>query len=96
MSILKVEQTMRREDVASKLRGIFATILDLPETAIVSNLAPDNCEKWDSLHHIHIISAISETFGISLEIEAQVEILTFDLGVIIVCEALEAEGRLAA
>jgi acyl carrier protein len=87
---------MGRDEVASKLRTIFATVLELPESSIVPELSPDGCEKWDSLHHIHIVSAIQETFGLSLEIEAQVEILTFELGVIVVCEALAAEGRLAA
>ena len=87
---------MRRDEVAGQLRTIFATVLELPEASIGPDLSPDSCEKWDSLHHIHIVSAIAETFGLSLRIEAQVEILTFELAIIVVCEALQAEGRLAA
>ncbi len=87
---------MTRDDVASKLKTIFATVLELPESSVGPKLSPDTCEKWDSLHHIHLVSAIEETFGLSLGIEAQVEILNFELGIIIVCESLQAEGRLVA
>jgi len=88
-------RVIRRDEVTGRLRSIFATVLELPEASVGPELSPDNCEKWDSLHHIHIVSAIEETFGLSLGIEVQVEILTFELGIIVVCEALKAEGRLA-
>lgn len=87
---------MTRDEVAGELKTIFATILELPESSVNSELCPDKCEKWDSLRHIHIVNSIEETFGLSLDIEAQVEILTFELSIIVVCEALQAEGRLAA
>jgi acyl carrier protein len=87
---------MTRNDVTETLRGIFATILELPPSAVISDLSPDTCEKWDSLHHIHLVSAIEESFGITLGVEAEVEILTFELAVIVVCDILKSDGRLAA
>ncbi len=86
---------MTRSEVAETLRSIFATILDLPAAAVTGDLSPDNCERWDSLHHIHLVSAIEEEFALKLGVEAEVEILSFDLAVIVVCEALAAGGRLA-
>ena len=79
---------MSAESVETKLREIFATVLDLPAEEVVDSLSPDTCAKWDSLHHIHLVSAIDETFSIELTFEQQIEILNFDLAVEVVREAL--------
>ena len=84
---------MKRAEVTERLREVFAAILDLPPEQIVPSLSPDTCEKWDSLHHIHLVNAIQETFGLSLDVEQQVEIFTFELGEVIVWDALKAAGR---
>jgi acyl carrier protein len=86
---------MIRNDVTEALREIFATILELPPASVTAELSPDTCEKWDSLHHIHLVSAIEERFEITLGVEAEVEILTFELAVIVVCDILKSAGRLA-
>jgi acyl carrier protein len=84
---------MMRSEAIEALRAIFAAVLDLPVSAVTGELSPDNCEKWDSLHHIHLVSAIEEEFDLKLGVEAEVEILSFDLAVLVVCEALSAAGR---
>lgn len=84
---------MKRVEVGGRLREIFAAVLDLRPDEVIPSLSPDSCEKWDSLHHIHLVNAIQETFGISLDVEQQVEILTFELGEVIVWDALKAAGR---
>ena len=84
---------MKRAEVTKRLREIFAAILDMQPAEIVPSLSPDSCERWDSLHHIHLINAIQETFGISLDVEQQVEILTFELGEVVTWDALKAVGR---
>ncbi len=80
---------MTRDEVAEQLRTIFAAVLQLSPEAVGPELSPDTCEAWDSLHHIHLMSAIDETFGITLDIEQQIEILTFNLGVEVVYEELQ-------
>jgi acyl carrier protein len=77
------------------LRDIFAAILGLAPHEVVAELSPDTCEAWDSLHHIHLVNAIQEAFGIALDIEQQVEILSFALSEVITWEALQAAGRTA-
>jgi len=75
-------------DVEARLKNVFATVFDLPEEQVVRSLSPDTCMKWDSLYHIHLMSAIEETFGIVLTFEQQIEIMTFDLAIDVVNEAL--------
>lgn len=44
-----------------------------------SNVAMDNCEIWDSMKHIEIISTIEEEFDISLPIEDIPKLTSFQL-----------------
>lgn len=81
---------MRDGQVESQLREIFSTVLNLPAAEVIPALTPDTCSSWDSLHHIHLVSAIDEVFSIKLTIEQQMEIMSFDLAVDVVSEALSA------
>lgn len=44
-----------------------------------SNVSMDNCEIWDSMKHIEIISTIEEEFDISLPIEDIPKLTSFQL-----------------
>lgn len=70
------------------LREIFATVLEIPLDEVVPSLSPDSCANWDSLRHIHLVSAIEETFGVKLTVEQQLEIMNFDLAVEVVRETV--------
>lgn len=84
---------MKRAEVKEQLQEIFSAVLDLRPDEVTPSLSPDSCEKWDSLHHIHLVNAIQETFSVTLDVEQQVEILTFELGEVIVWDALKTAGR---
>ena len=80
---------MSEQNIEERVREIFAAILQLPPEKIVLGLSPDDCEQWDSLHHIHLVNAINETLGVDLTVEQQIEMLTFDLAVEVAKEALQ-------
>lgn len=44
-----------------------------------SSVSMDNCEIWDSMKHIEIISTIEEEFDISLPIEDIPKLTSFQL-----------------
>lgn len=81
-------QSMSETEIRAALVEIFAAVLEIDPAEIVDDLSPDTCEKWDSLRHMQICTAIDETFGIELDMAKQVEILTFDLAVETVKEEL--------
>ncbi len=83
---------MTMNDVEARLKEIFAVILEIPEDQVVRELSPDICKTWDSLRHIHLMTAIDETFGVALTFEQQMEALTFDLAIEVVQEAMSANG----
>lgn len=78
-----------RETIELELKNIFSTVLGIDPSLIDLALSPDNCPKWDSLAHIHLISAIEEKYNLTLPIEVQVEILTFELAVLTIIEFLK-------
>ena len=84
---------MSEQNIEERVREIFAAILQLPPEKIVLGLSPDDCEQWDSLHHIHLVNAMNETLGVDLTVEQQIEMLTFDLAVEVVQEAIQGVNQ---
>ncbi len=78
--------------ITQNLRSIFSAVLNLSPEDITEDLSPDTCEQWDSLHHIHLVSAIDEEFDITLDIERQIEILNFGLAVEVVSEVINGSS----
>ena len=79
---------MSEDVVQEKLVKVFAVVLKIPAESVTEDLSPDSCATWDSLHHVHLVSAIDEVFGITLTFEQQMEIMTFDLARDVVREAV--------
>ncbi|MEZ5670391.1 MAG: hypothetical protein R3F55_23755 [Alphaproteobacteria bacterium] len=81
-------QQWTKAGIRAALVEVFSLVLDMPEAEVADELSPDSCRNWDSLRHIQLCTAIDETFGLSLDVAKQVEILTFDLAVETVAEEL--------
>lgn len=84
---------MSEPKIEERVRKIFVAVLNLPPEKVVLELSPDDCEQWDSLHHIHLVNAINETLEVDLTVEQQTQILTFDLAVEVVTEAMHGADR---
>ena len=56
-----------------KIKELFSTILEVPIDNITDTISPNNFEKWDSLHHMFLVSAFEEEFDIEIEPEEVVE-----------------------
>mgnify|MGYP003974425387 CR=1 FL=1 len=83
---------MSEQNIEQRVREVFVAILQLPPEKVVLELSPDDCEQWDSLHHIHLVNAINETL-VDRTVEQQVEMLTFDLAVEVVKEAMQGANQ---
>lgn len=57
----------------TKVKELFATILEVPADKINDKATPENIENWDSFKHIVLVSAFEEEFNISVEPEDVVE-----------------------
>lgn len=79
---------MTDTEIETRLKPVFAVVLDVPESAVDESLTVESCAKWDSMQHIHLVHAIEEEFGIVLEFEQQMQMLSFPMAKTIVREAL--------
>ena len=52
-----------------KVRGITGDILEVSLDQITPQSSSENIETWDSVHHLNLILAFEQEFGIQLEPE---------------------------
>jgi acyl carrier protein len=57
----------------------MAAVFEVDRSEIDENTASGDLEKWDSLHHMNLISALEEEFEIELEEEEIMEMMNFKL-----------------
>jgi acyl carrier protein len=66
---------MRNDQLLDRVRGIVATIFDVPQQAVTAESSPDNIERWDSLGRLVLTVELEQEFGIEVPPE-QAEQLT--------------------
>lgn len=72
----------------NRVGTIFNSVFDYPAEKFTAETVPDDVTRWDSLGHISLVSALQAEFGIELELD---EIMEMVSGAKIV-EVLEAKG----
>jgi acyl carrier protein len=73
------------------VRQIVSDILDVPPAKLTPQSSNETIENWDSVHHLNIMMALEEKFGIEFEpeeIEAMVTLAKME-------EVLERHGARA-
>ena len=66
-------------DVDNKLKKIFINVFQMQNKDISNNSSMKNIEKWDSLNHIGLISAIEEKFDLQFNDEEIVKMINYKL-----------------
>ena len=52
-----------------KLKEIIADTFDLDEDEINDEMTSDSVERWDSLNHLRLVTALEDEFGIQLTMD---------------------------
>lgn len=63
-------------EISECLRRVVATVFGANTDEINAATSPDNLARWDSLHHLNLIVALEEEFGVSVSPEDSGELLT--------------------
>ena len=74
--------------IDKRLKGVFSKIFDIDLPSIDNDSSPDTIENRDSLNHMNLIIALEQEFNLSFSMEEIVEMLNYQLIVII----LESKG----
>jgi acyl carrier protein len=62
-------------EIRPELREIFADVFLFTEP-LTPRTGPDDVPKWDSLRHIELVSAIEQTYKISLSMDEMMEMVS--------------------
>jgi acyl carrier protein len=54
---------MDKEEITGKLKMVFETVFQEDDLPITREMTAADVEKWDSLRHIELITAVETAFG---------------------------------
>lgn len=52
-----------------KIRQIAADVLELPVAKVNAQSSTENVDSWDSVHHLNLVLALEQEFGLQFEPE---------------------------
>jgi|SRR5438445_5433210 len=91
----QAERVKHDDQLLSRLRGIVATIFDVPLEQVTSESSPETIEKWDSLGRLLLTIELEQEFGVQLTPE-QTEEMTSIGAIAAVLEAQAVDLGLSA
>lgn len=59
-----------------KLKKIFAAVLEIPESAVMPELAQETTPEWDSLRSIVLLTEIENGFGLKFNFDEAMAVRT--------------------
>jgi acyl carrier protein len=82
-----------RTQIEARLKQLFHSVLGLDPSEISAETSPDNVARWDSLQHLALVTSIEEEFGISIDEQDILEMLSFGLAIEIVASTIAHAHR---
>lgn len=70
------------------LKQVMATVLAVPLDAIGPDASADTIPSWDSLHHMNLVLALEQTFGVEIPDEDAADITSYALIKVVLQEQL--------
>ncbi|PIW64491.1 MAG: hypothetical protein COW12_05870 [Candidatus Omnitrophica bacterium CG12_big_fil_rev_8_21_14_0_65_45_16] len=80
---------MNRTEIKQQLIEIFSVIFDLTDQGEIERLEAAHSEKWDSLNHLNLMTAIEQKFEIELTPDEMDLIHSFDLALSVTQEKIQ-------
>lgn len=71
-----------------RIQRILADVLEVTLEQVKPESSPDNVENWDSLHHLNMVLALEQEFGIQFTPEEIEQLLSVELIVALIEEKL--------
>lgn len=76
-------------NTSERIKKIMSVIFETPIESINENSSSDNIENWDSLHHLNLIVALEEEFGVSIPDDEVGNLVNFKLVELTINELLK-------
>jgi acyl carrier protein len=65
------------ETAETRLRKVFAEVLNMPEGDVNDGITFDKTKEWDSLAHMSLIAALDSEFDIMLDTDDVVDLSSY-------------------
>ena len=88
--MFQVAAGVQSERVLKKVLAIAADIFQVPESRLGPASTPDTVETWDSLHHLGLVLALEQEFGIQISPEEIEQLLSIELTAVLMEEKVQA------
>lgn len=75
-----------------RVLAIAADVFQVPEARLGPASSPDTVESWDSLHHLELVLALEQEFGIQISPEEIEQLLSIELIADLMEEKVQACG----
>jgi acyl carrier protein len=56
-------------EIFEEVRSISADIFQVPRQNITPDSSAETIKNWDSLHHLNLVLALEERFGLQFDVE---------------------------
>jgi len=66
---------MTKDEIESRARAALARVLKVAPESIADDASHNNLSEWDSVHHMNVILAVENDFGIEFE-DSELQTLT--------------------
>ena len=76
--------------VDEKIRQVMAAVFEIDAVFISEDSSPDTIEIWDSLHHMNLVVALEEEFGVVFDDEQIGDLLNYKLIKLAILELIES------
>lgn len=67
----------RSDTAASRLASVFATVFHMSEGRVHPDMGPADVERWDSVGHVMLVTAIEREFSIQFDVDEIMEFSSF-------------------
>lgn len=75
-------------EIDAKLKAVMSAVLKVPAEDIGEESSMDTIASWDSLHHMNLVLALEEEFGVSVPDEDAADITSYRLIKTVLLECL--------
>ena len=69
---------MTENEILHKITHVFQRVLESPKLSLSRDATPELIDKWDSLHHVMLITEIEKEFDVSFEFSEMQEIYSVE------------------
>ena len=79
--------------IGDQVRRVAADVFNVPIDELRHDATRDDIAQWDSLHHINLVIALEQTFGIQFSPEHMDQMLSLELVTLIVRDLTAAHDH---